>query len=468
MTPRTRSSPILATLLLTVPLLVGCLQGAPPALSSIGHPSVDERYVYRGDDGSRLEVRVEGADTRSDAYLEQRPVLLFRWLYRPPDGDRVNFTFWEAVQPKTGLIVQQVARCGKRVDDLPGWDQACMDERAAVVFAAEGLPGAFASGPFWGRGLDELPGRAIEIDNSRWPADRITFQSRGNPGSSCLTVAGPEPPSTLRTFAMTTVVGPVTLCDGMALPVSFRSRSGATFDLVTHEAGEEAPAVPEDGAREGRSPFRFRRWEAPLVVDDRTGPGDFFPVAEAHAEALERSSPYARLFEDGRPLVLSTFYLAGPTTGVMNVMVESRTERALTAVDSSGRTAYVEIEKTESIGTGSEYEIEEEDSGQLAGAVPDRSTLEAEQAELGSVLEVGRTLYDTEVAMHALQPWLFSAPWGLRLDRPDVRTDGYNVRIFFQDPTPIDDLVAAPYEFLVDGVAGSILWLEIDRAELPI
>lgn len=102
-------------------------------------PSIGDRFVYEGPNETRLTVEVDGFAQRVDHHLRVHDALILNVsITTPQTGDR-PFRIWEALDPGTGWLVQQTARCG--------WTLAgdCTDERALVVLGTGGLPGGFGA-----------------------------------------------------------------------------------------------------------------------------------------------------------------------------------------------------------------------------------------------------------------------------------------------------------------------------------
>lgn len=492
-----RSLPIVAVLL--VPLLAGCISpGTPPADGADGSAVVDvpppaagATYAYEGDDGSRLVVTVNGTAMRLDGALDARRVLWISWTLTTPDRPNRNpsqttFRFHEMLDPGSGRIVQQVAVCGVRWDgEAPAEqedDRGCYDERAAVIFSAAGLPGAFGAAPRWNRTLEAgepvpTPTRPLGLGNATFRYATRPVES-GN--ATCMRLeAGSAPTGVASGLHWTTVAGPVVMCEGMALPVRFTGWDGRTYNLVDHEPGANRLDVDRDPVARAVGPLGARSVSAPLLVADPSDPAKL-TVREAHRVAVNRSDPYRRIWDEAEdPLLTGTFF--NNASGVSTVSPANQTvsrdtdrTRCVTVQDPArGRMAEACIEKDDADMLEDEpsYEVVEEREASVPVTV-NASDIRARQASMRAALDLARRMFGSEPIWWSQRHKVVASPWSPHRHAGEDaylrRSNEYSLSVFFEDPTPVSSLANIPYQYRFDGPTRTLQWLYVNRSRLPL
>lgn len=415
---------------------------------------------------------------RSDARLDARDALVLTWTYDSREGEDEAFAFREAVGTQTGLTVQQVAACGARVGGPGNW--SCIDERAAVLLAAQGLPGAFGAAPHWNETL-EVGSGSISLENPIWPIDELGLDV--HPPSAPTPAEGPclavdpiaESTDNVRALRFSGGLGTFTLCESYALPVRFETLGGAEYRLVEHNIpGDRLALDPSPRAwTAGDRPVPHRDIPFPLTV---THPdhGSPLPVPEAHEEAMNRSEPYASVFDEGGLLVGT--HLSAQSGGWNNLTTEERRtdERRLRAVGPDGFAVDVRIEKhREAIGPpparqeAVTYEIKEETTGDWPGPIPTPTSLADRQAKPSAGIELLETLTNRSLDRAGFGLWttVDEAPWGHHLEDASLRVNGSVLVVWFKPPDA--GLQYVPWQGVVDGPTATVLWFDVDRDRLP-
>lgn len=482
--------PLALSLALLAGALAGCLAPAdPPVTVTVPAPRAGATYGYEGSDGSTLDVTVHGTATRLDRALAERSVVRLTWtLTTPDDPDRepspTTFRFREHVDPATGRVLQQVADCGIRWDDprLAGETRACYDERAIVIFAAAGLPGAFGAGPHWNRTLTDgepapVPIRPLGLGD---PQVAYTTAATTVGDRSCVELDADAADTGVSSGLHWTVVeGPTVLCPGLALPARFTGWDGRTYRLVDHEAGGAPLDVGGEVPPPSTGLLADRAWSAPFLVADPTSPAEF-TVREAHRVALNRSDPYRGLWEDAEePMVTGTFFMNDSGGGAVGAGTPAETEwndqrRCVTVQDpSDGRTAEACINKDSGpqLPNSSPYSVEREETGTVDVTV-DRSAIPDRQASLHAALQNAEAMMieDEPMIWWAESYGVIASRWSPQRGTDIDRSDGYQLSVFFDDPPPPPEprFVFTPYQFRFDGPTGTVEWLDLNRSHLPL
>lgn len=487
--PDDATSILILALALLAPPLTGCLSGDPGSVGSTSPPTGDPGveiprpaegswYNYTGQD-KRLNVTVGVVDNRTDPWLRERPALLLQIDHWP--GGRYDdwYDLESAVDPWTGLLVSQWADCGSQHADRP---DGCLDERAKWFGSAHGYPGALGAAPLWGTALEpgelnrSLP--TVVPGNDDW--NRTIFEPTGaSARAECLRVepVGEADTARARALKFNGGLADFTVCEGVGLPVAFTSHAGTTYRLQAHETRTAEPPQADrpDLAEDPQPPLDLVERSPPVLVESPELDSPF-PETEAHEVALERSDPYADLFESGDdPAVVETKFRrnGGSDGGVLGTSSE-RWEHNLEAVDATGLLVEVTVQKTIRNGPGGEtettYEVTEEDRGSLDPPVPTASSWAPRQAHVGQAIELGEELTEQpgkpnywKYRVVRTSPW-FVDEWPPRLDGPTLIT-------WHEDPSPCQEpqnglQITCPYHAVWDGPTGTALWVSGDRATL--
>lgn len=477
-------SAFLASAVVLVPAISGCLGTGERSRVHVPYPSEGAIYVYAGEDGERLTLKVGGDATRWDAFLQPRRVHLVNWTLSNLSWSPDTFRFQQAVRADSGRIVQQVAACGSLKGEQG--NLTCEDERALVSFGADGLVGGFGAGLFWGDALE--PGkRDARIDPALAPAGgSLDIRIRGAGGQGCVTAdLGRHSTSVggVRPFALTVTNGTIVLCDGRSFPVSFEMVSGARFRLVDVETASEGAWSPDhrgEAPEPGSGPVPLVRWRPPLLVADPSDPTPF-PVREAHTEAIDRSDDYQRAFERQGTLLIGTHVRRTSNASVaplapaqlgFHAAEATTVQRELSAITQENRTVTVRLEKTTYAGSATRYRLLDESAGNTSHSITTES-LRSKMASVGEAVELAKELTGhprQEEAGLEIRTSLPTGPWFAGTSR--TRSDGYTIRTWHEDPSPRGREggvhVEIPYEAAIDGPTGGVIYLHVDRSQLPL
>lgn len=466
---------------LLVPSLGGCLSQdtvnpvprVAPGAIQVPVPQTNSTYAYEARDGATLNVTIGEKALRVDAWLREHEVLRIAYVHWNGNEEDDRFRFEEAVG-SSGRLVQQYARCG-------GWRgdrKHCLDERGTVVTAAQGLPGGFGAAPWWGETVE--PGRSnLSLRTPAPPLPNITYTVSEPTVSDvpCLEFR-PEsgPDRTPRAFRYTGGLDAFTLCEDAALPTSFTSLGGRTYQLVRSDrSGQPVDLDTSGGGTTTKGPpvDRIER-STPLVVEHEAVETRF-PVREAHEVALDRSDAYASLFEGDALLTSTHFDWKSRHREPLGTWSSRTVQRTLEALASDGQGVGLQIRKTISkgpMGNRTSYEMVEEWTGSTDDP-PTATTLVRRQASLQEAIALGERLTGQEVDRSTgfgLWNEIPTPPWQL-IDHPPVRSDGYTVVLWHEDPTPQTSgglVIHTPYQTVVDGPTGTLLWVTTNRSRFPI
>lgn len=445
----------------------GCLQ--QPTSIPVPAPSPGATFVYMSEDGRTLRVEVLEDAVRRDMERSKRDVIRIGWTI---DFLGHEYRMWESVDPSTGLIVQQVARCGKPYDEaFPRGDddRRCMDERALVLLSGGGLPGAFGAGPFWGRNESGDGVRDTRIDvQSLWTSDDLayTVEPQTWNGRRCIKMKSNTPAEPLRTMPQTVVGGPFTLCSGIAFPIAFSTTGGSTFKLRNWSQGHDNPFGHGSPVLSEPNPLDRRNWSDPLVVN----PSDNspFPPREAHRYAMNNESRYRRLIQDGGLVVATQFRVTGSSEVGPGLAPETTYSRRLEAFAPDGRVLRLKLAKENRSIQSDRIHIENITRSTLDHP-PTMESLAQRQADIVSVRGYAREVIGTAASRAGFGQWasIPDHPWGEGAIHRTPRDDGYTVVVWNHDPTPVFAGVEAPYQMAVDGPSGAVLWFTYNRTRLP-
>lgn len=457
-----------AVLLLAVPL-AGCLTVDPGNPVTVPGPRLGSTYRFISDEGVRLNVTFLEETERRDRWGRSRPVLRAEWeMDRGPH----TFRFWESADPGSGLVVQQVSRCGMPYDKAVSGgrdDRACLDERALVMLAGGGLPGAFGAAPFWGSQVDPAPTEAVDIDvRSLWTDDSIAYEAerRRESGRDCIELSLEREPTMIRTMPQSVVAGPFTLCTDIPVPVSFVTTDGTRFRLVDEGQGD-GPRMERSSAQlPDRRPLDQRTWRDPFVVSEDDDSA--FPPSEAHRYAMNESTEYRSFVEEGALIAGTHLYRSGSTEVVDGVVRTQKHERHLQLFLPGGRKLVAVLTKETGNVEPSEITLDRVTESSVEGS-PNADTLAPEQTTLRSTKDHARQVIGTAPSRAGFGQWpsLPDHPWGAGAAERRPRTDGYTVVVWSRDPTPAIGNLQTPYQMVVDGPTGAVLWFTYNRSRLP-
>lgn len=477
------SSLALALVLLSGPL-AGCLSGDPGSVGStspldagpdieIPRPAEGSWYIYTSTDTEKSHnVTVGPVETRTDAWLRERPARLLDITHHWGSYDH-EYELEEAVDPWTGLVLSQWADCGSLRSDK---EDGCLDDRAAWFGSAHGLPGASGAAPFWGQTLEpstvnrSLPTVLGPLDT--WNV-RFTEPSFSEASArACLEVEPVEQPRMEWALALRFTGGLLsfTLCEGVAMPVEYEDHEGNTYRLQDHDTRPgQAPSEARPELSDSPEPPVGLVERTPPVLVEAPEIDPFFPAQEAHEAALERSDPYAALFDSAADAaVFETFYTyeGSHQAGALPTSSDSETwSHSLEAVDELGRLVEVEIEKTERdppMGDNeTTYEIVEESTGSVDGPVPTVDTWSSRQVDVAEAIALGEQLTDRpsdEGMGHWKYRKLQTHSW-VPTEYP-TRLEGPSLQVWFEvgEPCGGDESLAiyCPYDLVADGPTGAI------------
>lgn len=474
-----RSSGVVLVVLAT--LASGCAGLAGDDELDVPPPAPHERFVYEGPKETRLTVEVTGFAERVDHHLRVHDALILNISIETPHTGERPFTIWEAVDPGNGVLVQQTARCGW------GIDGECTDERALVVLGSGGLPGGFGAAPLWRDSIEPgAPQITVPIERLDLTDATMTYTVGSANGteeaSPCVELTRPAVDrSVYRTYA-SSFRSPITVCDGIPLPVRFEAGLTGTFHLVDRSSGEGAPVATDTTTDwpDADPPVEPRPWSGTVPIHDPEDPSPF-PVNEAHEAALENSKAY-RTFLDRHPdaLVLET---AGRWEGFgqnLDLIQTETDERSVTAYGSQGEWMEISVERTRN-STGPEedpvseettYEVRQTRTGNRVQG-PDEAALAEEQAAVSEVYRVAEALTGQQPSRRTFYSYAGMAHLHQPLRGGEVnRTDGWTVRAYMEDPSPIGGggglQYRSPYQVSVDGPTGAVTYLTLNRSRLPL
>lgn len=467
------------SLVLVVILVSGCVSQSgtqteglqePPAVHIPSLVPGDEA-LYVGSDGSFLTLFVEGYEPRMSAHYETVHSLIMRFDYGFVATPNRTHAFEEAVDPASGLQVQQHIVC-MFLDDPEEF--RCPDERGFHTSAGGGLPGGIGLGPLWGQELESGSDVVIELAPVVGSATTAHYVLGELDPKRCgwLTFSS-DAAAGARTLPWISVgEGRLRVCDGDPLPLQYGTQKGITYErreatFVEVSSRSAAPLAQGEPAIE---PV-LREWKAPLIAADRSETSEF-SVEEAHSVALEESTRYRALFESGG-LLLGTHssdggegYLGG------DAWTLSIDRRTLMLYDPEGNGLRIRLEKhVQSFGTIPvvEYKVTEEEARRQAPQ--NTSTLLPRQMALGPAMALSERIVGTPpdvTAGHGLWTTLPDIPPYHVPQRADVIPGTLFVIFWHEDPTPIDRLVSRPYGTVFQASDGAFLWGEFDAARLPL
>ncbi len=488
--PWTRARRILFPGLLAAALLLGPYlgvlgesSGGSPSSIVVPEPREGEVYRYLNPDGGVLKVAIGSQGPRSDGLDRDHRTLGLEMTWSPAGAD-VSYTVSSAADRAEGLVVQAFARCGVPAYQVD-WDQACLDERGMVLFASGGIPAGFGSGPFWGEEV-ALDGKVTveihPITSSQASFDYLTDPwSAGDMACGNLTVATTPSPHLRPLERLTPLQGPITLCDGLALPYAFTSVDGTTWQLDVHEpGGDPIPVDPQLSVWDGPGdPLPLQMWDAPFVVDT-DDPEDRLPVPRAHEVAMELNRSYKDLFENGTdPLVVSTDYEEGTGSRIGLFIGPAAYEREdssrrVTGMDATGKVVSIEVILHRRTVAGQQipgepgevFEVRSTSEGQVSSP-PTSASLSQNQAEIAPAIELARERTDRPVDEDVgYGMWATLPGHGWDHSTRSLRTSGYTIVSYHEDPTPVRPWADAPYSAVFDGPTGATLWVVADNRTL--
>lgn len=488
-----RCSLVLVALALLGPAFSGCLagtgdRGAAGSRSSqidIPAPASGLSAHYIAEDGTPLNVSVGGFAERKDAWLNDRigRVVDYEYPWSVPDGRR--FPFEETIDPTSGLIIQQWARCWNLGQE--DGHRTCGDGRSISLPGAHGWPGGLGAAPFWGNRLG--PGNLslpLELAFSESLTLPYTITLTPSPDAiaesrTCL-LLHPADVSNQLLWVLEFIGGvrPFTLCDGFPLPVRFESADRRTFQLETWSLGTGEVDRPSDrSASVERNPVVPLRHRRPPVFAETPEAATPFSTNEAHDVALERVAVYASLFEEAPNATLVFSHYSQPSSGQagpIGLDGSSVThERMLKAFADDGQWVYVRIEKRVEEGdhgVRSEvaYDVVEEQMGQHDEPFFQRALLDARQADLNATIRLSERL--TGRPLDRAMGFGASGFWprgGWLLGGHDWRPHGAPAVVWLEDATQEGDdgpPVFAPHRVVIDGPTGAVLYVEGPRSNL--
>lgn len=455
---------------------------AEPGGVHVPAPSEGDTYRYEADSKRDvwLNLTVAGVATRADPWLERRPALVVNTTWRPgPEFQPEGFRFETAIDLGSGTIVSQWARCGTAIRNGSETYFSCWDERAMWVGASHRLPGGFGASPLWNETV--TPGSVGVVGSSLLPGnDNWTYAAASEAGlpGECLEVRpeGVERDS-VRALGFSGGSGPLVVCEGLSFPIQFTGMDGTTYRLVDHDRSRRPPVTETSGYAEPsrEPPVPLVERTPPLFVEhpERETP---FTVAEAHDVARERSDVWASFF-DRHPdaiVVETRFSEQGGYEGGVLGGSGTKYQRRLEAVAPDGETALVRLQKTVHNGSKvsedrSTYSLEEEGRGQASSSVPIASSLAPTQANVTEAIELAENLTGRP---------LDDMGWGLWSTLPDqawmggdnlLRRDGYTTIARMEDPSDYrgdGPAISNPYDVVVDGPTGLLLWVQADRGRI--
>ncbi len=296
-------------------------------------------------------------------------------------------------------------------------------------------------------------------------------------GDDCLIASVTRSPSSLvRALRFTGGLDRFTLCDGMAFPERFTSLEGTEYELVSHEVGTEPLRLPSGtgDAPAKKLPVQMRETPDPLTVSHPDVENEF-PVEEAHQVGLDRSTAYRDVFENRSALLVGTDFTFPSRGGNDLIGTERKTlERTLTAVAPDDRAVKLKIEKQtneQEIGpTGHDstsYDVLDEDVGSWNGDSVNRSRIADEQASPRDSLRLLDELVDQPRSRGGYGLWstVPERPLTADVTGPSLRGEGYVINVWYDPPT--NELLRVPWQGVLDGPTGTVLWFDVDRDQLP-
>lgn len=475
--------------LLGVLLIAGCLAGP----KSSGDPGGDDvppiqvpvpqnaTYEYEAVDGTAsLTVEPRPSTVRLGPGLASHPTWELSIEYRSGRGEDEPFGFQEAVDPATGLLVQQIAWCGAPVGDRG--DRSCWDDRTMVLTAAGGLPGGLGAGPFWG---ETLAGASVDVPLASVLSDTatLTFEMAAVDAhpKGCVEMAPDPQTSRIKALGLTGGLAPFVLCDGLGLPAEFtvlahEKLEGERFELVERSGafgGWDASASRSEPLTWGQG-VASREASPPLVVATPQRPSNF-SVLEADEIARDRSDAYRSMMNRGAWVVGT--HLSRPHESGSPTHESATYERTLHAVSTDGKGLVVTVQKTiretgvRDLGRSEEsYEITEETPGRWTTRLPQSSGYPMRQLDVSAGLDAARKL--TGQPFDALGHGLWSSlPVNIwHNSSAPRRSEGYTLVSWHQDPNPqnVDGMmISRPYQAVFDGPTGSLLWVTTVQ-DLPL
>lgn len=468
-------------------ILGGCLQPDSGGADSeegdsdapwlrIPEPETNAKFEYRSSAGDELQVRIGGVVERKGPWLNDRKALSLNITYKP---DESSYSFKEALDPRSGAIVQQWARCSSK-----GESGDCKSEHGLALTGAHGLPGAFGAAPLWGAAI---AGGTVEHRAASplpWQGNRtyeIAVESDPQFEGSCVQLTPSQVnPAPILAVEITGGLAPFRMCEGISLPVKFEALSGTVFRLTDWTPGDRS--LDTEGM--GEAPER----SAPLSLTDRRAPvyaaspeqDTPFPTTEAHQVVMNRVDEYEALFQAGRngTVVTSFFSLdSSERPGSAGIGSNSTTwVRHLWAVDDRGRWVDVDVAKTRDEGGPMadrevSYEIREEGTGRT-DRHPTRDTLRERGARLDEAIDLGEKLTGQEVfeeTGYGLLHEVKGFPSGWIPDENAWRLRGSTIQVWYEQGSSTQSggvQVVTPYQLVVDGPTGTVLWVYADRTTL--
>lgn len=471
-------------------VLAGCATpGSPPADPAVSEgdggtdlwlppPRHGAEYEYESPEGRKLTLGVGDWVKRKDAWLNERTVLALAVTY---EHDGHVFSMEETVLPSTGGIVQQWSPCSWKDRKDPS---QCGDEAGQVFTGSQGLPGALGAGPFWNQTL-RGSNATISLDtpllgNENWSYN-LSEPNQGLSRGPCrsLAVVDGMHSGSIAGLQFTAQPAGLTLCDGLAFPLSFTSLTGTAYRLVQVEEGD-GPRVELRRRAAGSQPaasMGLGERSFPVYVAHPTFETNF-SAREAHRVAMNRSEAYSGLFDRGEnATVVYSDYGVGPsrTRGIPGGPSSHTYEQVLNAVDKTGRWVKVALNKTVRDPAGPAdsqvtYEVGAEEEGRTSATVSTRESLAPQGVRVDEAVELGEELTG--------QPWDSDVGFGLWRSIPDQgfveglsewRTRSSSINIWYEDPNPNRDgglAVSTPYQFAMDRATGAVLGVYADRDTL--
>ncbi len=460
-------------LLMTFPV-VGCLSlGDQSARVSVAEPLAGDMYNYESTtSGLSLEASVLGKRDVLDPSLGTQPSVVLRLELERSDVLHPAISE-QAIDPASGLIVTDIAACGMRAWSAADRDHpGCVDERELVLFTQTGRPGALMLAPFWGRTLVSGKSTAVTWRTLDREHEISIVPSPSNVGPrSCLEVHWPAavidaphgmPPGLPESFVA---------CSGLALPERVRFAGGEEFVMRGSSPGK-GPALPDEAPVQwsARADISLRSWSPPFLIDPDVGLRASISLADAHRAAQEQSPRYASLFKDASGLVIAGLVrqegFGEDPGGIRHEFYNV----VLRGTDGTGTLVRVEMNMRRTFAAPGLPPIEgalevDNVSEETFPQYDWRSSTLPRQASVTSATRRVHEATGLDVHDAVMSHRIPSHTWSQGQEA--ARIDGYTILIWLRDPSPKDAGLEAPYEAVIDGPTGAVLWLMLDADALP-
>lgn len=265
----------------------------------------------------------------------------------------------------------------------------------------------------------------------------------------------------------------MTLCDGLAFPVAFHpsARPDDPYRLVAYRTGSD-PVRPPAQPTASPDPLPQHDWTAPLAVNPTAGKYNL-TAPMAHRIALNESDAYRR-FSDNHPdaIVLTTTCCLVDRSGSLQYETSRTEKRRLSAVAPSGEAFTVEV-WLQTKGPGLDREGAERMDDTPYNPSYDRRPDQALSSlvDLSKARQVARDRLGTSLDFAIERPRLHDHPWGDGVTDKEGGTSMIST-LWMKDPSGSQEsrgglAVSFPYQFVVEGRTGAILWYQIERGRVP-